>query len=631
MTETQTTATDATHSHANRLAALTLGAIGVVYGDIGTSPLYAFRESIHHVSADGITDTEVMGILSLLIWSLIIVVTFKYILFMLRADNNGEGGILSLLALVRHVLGKRTGLVMLFGMTGGALFYGDAMLTPAISVLSAIEGMKLITPAIDDWVVPLAIVILLGLFLIQRHGTGKVSIFFGPITLLWFTAMAACAIPHILLYPHILQCFFPNFAVQFLLEHQTMSLAVLGGVFLAVTGAEALYADMGHFGRKPIRLAWLFVVFPALTINYIGQGALVLHTPEALENPFFLLAPEWALFPMVILATLATIVASQAVITGAFSLTRQAIQLGLLPRFAIKHTSETESGQIFLPRINTILAFGVIYLVIEFKSSSELAAAYGIAVCGTMIIGTILAGLMLRYVWRKSMLVTALVIIPFIALEGSFMLANLIKIADGGYVPLLIGGFIVILMACWQRGTHLINSKETRMSIPLEDFISSIVRRPPPRVPGTAIFLTQNANVTPAALLHNIKHNKILHQQNIILTIVTETSPRVEPLDRIEIGDINEEFIVVRVHFGYMETPNVSKALQLCRKSGVNFDIMHTSFFVSRRLIRTQAKTLLKYWADRIYILMARGATRPTDYFSIPTDRVIELGAQTTL
>lgn len=613
------------------VAVLVLGAVGVVYGDIGTSPLYAFRESIHHVGKDGLLEAEVLGIISMLIWSLILVVTVKYVLFMMRADNNGEGGTLSLLALVRHVAGKWSPFTMLCGMFGAALFYGDSMLTPAISVLSAVEGLKLVTPVFTPYVMPIAIAILIGLFAVQRYGTGSVARWFGPITLIWFITMATMAVPHIIKNPTVFGAFSPLYAAQFLIEHQTIALAVLGSVFLAVTGAEALYADMGHFGRGPIRKAWFWIVFPCLTINYMGQAALVLNSPETVKDPFFLMAPQWGLLPLVLLATIATIVASQAVISGAFSLTRQAVQLGLLPRLDIRHTSASELGQIYIPRINLMLLVGVIFLVVEFKTSSEMAAAYGIAVSATMFIDTILAVFLIRMVWKKSALFTFAILLPFFAIEGIFVAANLTKIMQGGYVPLLIALSIVAIMICWKQGSRKLQAKEAKMTIPLEDFALSVAKKDLPKVQGTAIFLTQDSTLTPTSLLHNLKHNKMLHEQNVILSVITETTPRIDPLYRTEIGAINDHFIVVRMHFGYMETPNIAQAMHYCKKIGIKFDIMTTSFFVSRRVVKTSSKDLLGYWKDRLFIFLSRNAARPSDFYHIPTDRVVEIGSQVTI
>ena len=643
MTQTNHPASHSTHAaectaaghppHGRKeIAALALGAVGVVYGDIGTSPLYAMRESLLAVKSGSVMgEAEILGVLSLLLWSLISVVTIKYIMVVLRADNNGEGGILSLVTLLRPAAPRYSKFVLLCGIVGASLFFGDAMLTPAISVLSAVEGLKLVTPAVQPYVLPIALAILLGLFAIQRHGTGRVAILFGPITLLWFVTMAVCAVPYIVENPSVLKAFIPSYAVSFLLDNTGVSLVVMGAVFLAVTGAEGIYADMGHFGRLPIRIAWMAVVLPALTINYLGQAAFIMSNPDGLENPFFLMAPEWGLLPLVILATLATIVASQAVITGAFSLTRQAIQLGLLPRFEIRHTSDTQSGQIYLPRVNFLLAIGVVLLVIEFKSSGELASAYGIAVSCVMFTTTLCIALLIRQLWKKSIALALALAVPFLVLEGIFVIANLMKVFDGGYVPLLIAAAITIIMLTWRRGTIKMSGKEARMNIPLEDIINSLKSKNIPTVPGTAIFLTQNTTITPTAMLHNLKHNKMLHEQNILLSVITESRPRVDPLERTEIGVITDQFIVLKLHFGFMETPNVSKALQLCRKIGVKFDIMTTSFFVSRRVVRSSAKGWLSRWQDRLYILLSRNATRPADFFHIPTDRVVELGTQVTL
>lgn len=617
---------------AKQIAALTVGAVGVVYGDIGTSPLYAMRESLLAVThSSTLTETHVIGVLSLLLWSLISVVTLKYIMIVLRADNNGEGGILSLVTLLRPVAPRYSKFILFCGIIGAALFFGDAMLTPAISVLSAVEGVKLLTNQVDDFVLPIALTILVGLFTIQRYGTGKVAAFFGPVTMLWFIAMAACGVPYIIDNPSVLKAFIPIYAAQFLIDNSGIALIVMGAVFLAVTGAEGLYADMGHFGRFPIRIAWFSVVLPALTINYLGQAAFIIAHPEGLENPFFLMAPEWGLLPLVVLATLATIVASQAVITGAFSLTQQAIQLGLLPRFEIRHTSDAQSGQIYLPRVNFILAIGVVMLVIEFKTSSDLASAYGIAVSCVMFTTTMCIGLLIRKLWKKSIFLALLLAVPFLMLEGTFVFANLLKVFHGGYVPLMIATAIATIMLAWRRGTIKMANKEARFSIPLEDIIGSLKSKNIPVVPGTAIFLTQNTAITPTAMLHNLKHNKMLHEQNILLSVITEAKPRVDPLERTEIGVITDQFIVVKLHFGFMETPNVSKALQLCRKIGVKFDIMTTSFFVSRRVVRSSAKGLFSLWKDQLYIILSRNATRPADFFHIPSDRVVELGTQVTL
>ena len=614
-----------------RIAALTLGAVGVVYGDIGTSPLYAMREAIHVVSEDGVTNSEVIGITSLLIWCLLLVVTVKYVLFMLRADNNGEGGILSLVALALKKARTKPAFVVWCGMIGAGLFYGDALLTPAISVLSAVEGLKLVTPKVEPWILPITFSILLGLFVIQKYGTGLVSRWFGPITLVWFIAMAASGMPHILQHMEVLKAFYPYFAIGFIVEHNALSFTVLGAVFLAVTGAEALYADMGHFGRRPIQLAWMWVVFPALVINYLGQAAFIMQDPEGAKDPFFLMVPEWGLLPMVILATLATIIASQAVITGAFSLTRQAIQLGFLPRLEIRHTSAKESGQIYLPRINWGLAFGVLFLVVEFKTSSALASAYGIAVSGTMLITSLLAACVIRYIWKRSWISTVLIVVPFLALEVVFVSSNMMKVAEGGYAPLMVAGMVIMLMSCWRRGTRQIQAKEAKLSIPTEDFIATLGSSSTKYVAGTAIFLTQDPAVTPSALLHNLKHNKVLHNQNIILSVVTEAVPRVDPMNRTEIEIINDRFLVIRMHFGFMETPHVSKALQICKKVGVSFDIMATSFFVSRRSMRTSAHSMVTRLFDKVYIALSRSAARPSDFFHIPTDRVVEIGTQVTL
>lgn len=617
--------------HKAGFASLFIGCIGVVYGDIGTSPLYAFREALHAVNDHGITEMEVYGVTSLLIWALIIVVALKYILFIMRADNNGEGGILSLMALVGQIPGNYPRSSMLLGIIGAALFYGDAAITPAISVLSAVEGMKLITPALETYVIPLTLVILVVLFVLQSNGTEKIARFFGPITLLWFIAMAVAALPHLAEHPEILRSFSPYYGAVFLLDHSVLGLVVLGAVFLVVTGGEALYADMGHFGRRPIRFAWMSVVFPALTLNYLGQGALILQNPDALKNPFFLMVPEWALIPMVILATLATIIASQAVISGAYSLTRQAIQLGLLPRLEMRFTSEKVAGQIFLPRINTLLLVGVLILVLEFKSSGALASAYGIAVTGTMVITTLLAFLVMWKVWKKPLWMTLLVIIPFLLVDITFLVANLLKVMDGGYVPLALGFAIVIIMLTWRRGSQILKEKTHKDTIPLVDFLAMMESSSAARVPGTAVFLTNDPTIAPTSLMHNMKHNKVLHETNVIMSVQTESTPYVSDEQRVSLEKLSEFMYRAVIRFGYMETPNVSRALTKCRKLGLKFDIMSTSFFMGRRIIKASANSGMSFWQDRLFIALAENATNATEFFHIPRGRVVELGSQITV
>ncbi|SNT27073.1 potassium transporter Kup [Tropicimonas sediminicola] len=610
-----------------RTATLTLGAVGVVYGDIGTSPLYAFREALRPAAADGATQAEIMGVVSLLLWALILIVTLKYVLFLLRADNRGEGGILALFALVQS-FPQRSGAVFFLGVAGAALFFGDAIITPAISVLSAVEGLKLVTPVFEPFVLPIAVGILGGLFLIQSGGTGPLARWFGPITVLWFLAMGAAGVVQIVAQPAVLGALNPAHAIGFLGEHGRVAFVVLGAVFLAVTGAEALYADLGHFGRLPIRLAWFALVFPALSLNYLGQGALVLGNPQALSDPFFLMVPPWALPGLVVLATLATVIASQAVITGAFSMTRQAIQLGLLPRFEIRHTSETESGQIFLPAINVLLLTGVLVLVSEFRTSSALAAAYGIAVSGTMIVTTALAYRMLHRVRRWHPLLAAATVVPVLLIEGAFFAANSLKVPDGGYVPLLLGAAIVVMMWTWATGTRELYNRTHKQAISLEQFVRSIEKGSAARTPGVAVFLTSDPSATPPALLHNLKHNGVLHEHIIVVTVETSYRPRLDDADRVQIDRLSDRFDRVRLRFGFMETPNVNRALGLCRRRGLDFEGRKTSFFLGRRKLVARPEIGMPAWQDRLYILMSRFAADPSDFYHLPRDRVVELGSQ---
>lgn len=613
-----------------KLLALSLGSIGVVYGDIGTSPLYAFREALRPVAADGVTRLEIIGLISLMIWTLTIIVTLKYVLFLLRADNNGEGGTLSLLALLMKYSSKRANRLFFLGIAGAALFIGDAIIAPALSVLSAVEGLKLVTPTLSPYVVPISVVILLLLFAVQSRGTAAVSKFFGPIMALWFIVLSIAGINHITDDYGILAAFNPYYAVHFLFHAGYVGIVVLGAVFLTVTGAEALYADLGHFGRKPIQWAWIGLVFPALALNYLGQGALVLKNPEAMSDPFYLMFPEWALLPVVILATCATIIAAQAVITGAFSLTRQAIHLGFLPRMAIFHTSETQTGQIYLPNVNMLLMFGVMLLVFVFGSSESLATAYGISVTGAMVVDTFLAYEFVRVRWRWPLYLAIGTLLPLLMLEMIFFGANMLKIHDGGYVPVLIAAAIIVIMWTWRRGTKILHDKTRHTDIPLASFVKSIERKSehaPVSVPGTAIFLTSDPESTPAALLHNIKHNHVLHAQNFILTIRTLNTPVVPKDQRVTASSLSERFSLLEMRFGYMETQNVSQALGLFRKTGLKFDIMSTSFYLGRRKLVPDAQSGMPHWQDRLFIGLANAAIDPSDYFRLPTNRVVELGS----
>ena len=612
--------------------ALTLGSIGVVFGDIGTSPLYAFREAVHNATHGGPVSREiVLGVLSLILWSLIVVVTIKYVLLLLRADNNGEGGTLSLMALGQRALGRRSWLLLALGVIGGAMFLGDAMITPAISVLSAVEGLKIAAPALEHYVVPLAIVILVCLFAVQSRGTAMVASAFGPVMIIWFLTLGVMGLMHISDDPGIVHAINPVFAVQFLLTHGIIGLVILGAVFLAVTGGEALYADLGHFGRKPIQAAWFYFVLPCLLLNYFGQGALVLAHPEAIENPFYRMVPDSMLVPLICLATAATVIASQAVITGAFSLVRQAIQLGLLPRFEVRYTSETHAGQIYLPRVNVMLLIGVLLLVGLFRSSSNLASAYGIAVSTTMVCDGLMCFVVIWKLWNWRAATAAALIVPLVIVDLTFLTANLLKLLQGAWVPVLFGLLMAGLVWTWRRGAVILTNKTRRTEVPLVDLIKSLEKRPPHIVKGTAVFLTSDPAYVPTALLHNLKHNKVLHEHNVILTIHTAEMPRVDVADRVRMEKISDKFSTVRLTFGFMESPNVPKALAIARKLGWQFDIMSTSFFVSRRSLKPSAQSGMPLWQDHLFIAMSRSANDATDYFQIPTGRVVEVGTQVTI
>ncbi len=608
---------------------LTVGSVGVVYGDIGTSPLYAFREAVNAATGGGpVERATVLGVLSLIVWALIMVVTIKYVIVLLRADNNGEGGTLSLMALATRALGRRTNVLVVLGIVGAAMFLGDSMITPAISVLSAVEGLKLATPAFEHFVVPLAIVILFALFMVQSHGTARVASLFGPIMLIWFVSIAVVGLLHIRDDPGVLLALNPYYAVTFFASHGFIGLITLGAVFLVVTGGEALYADLGHFGRLPIQTAWLGLVLPCLLINYFGQGALVLAEPSAIANPFYRLVPEIALLPMIVLATAATVIASQAVITGAFSIVNQAIHLGLIPRLAIRHTSETQAGQIYIPRVNTMLLIGILLLIGLFRTSSELAAAYGIAVSTTMLVDGMLAFFVFYKLWQWKLWQAGLLVLAFVIVDGTFLIANLLKFLEGGFVPVLFGASMLVLILTWRRGTRLLIQKTRRTEVPLSTLLRSLERSPPHIVPGTAVFLTADPEFAPTSLLHNLKHNKVIHEQNVILTIVTADTPRVPEDDRVRMTQVSEHFSTIVLTFGFMEMPNVPKALAIARKLGFSFDIMSTSFFLSRRSLRPAAKSEMPSWQDNLYIRLAKSASDATDFFQIPTGRVVEVGTQ---
>jgi len=634
MTQTTTSGTPAAGAavsdsvgHKANMPIMILGALGVVYGDIGTSPLYAFREALHASGAVPGTG-EVVGLLSLIVWALTIIVTIKYVTFVLRADNKGEGGTLSLMTLALNAFEKRPAWILGLGIVGGSLFLGDAIITPAISVLSAVEGIETVEPRLAPWVVPLTVVILLGLFMVQRFGTAKVSTVFGPIMAIWFVILGVTGIVHIVDAPQVLVALNPYYGVHFLFSHAGLAILVLGAVFLAVTGAEALYVDLGHFGRRPIIVAWLALVFPCLLLNYFGQGAFVLTHPMQLDNPFFEMQPDWARLPMVGLATIATVIASQAVITGAYSLVRQAMHLNLLPRLEVRHTSEEVAGQIFMPQVNGLLLIAVVLLVIGFRSSTALSAAYGIAVTGEMLVTAILLFFVMWRLWKWHIWAALLVIVPLLIIDTGFFVANAAKFTQGGWVPAVVAVVIASTMVIWIAGRRRLAEKTRRDEVPLEFLVENLSKKKPMIVPGTAVFLTSDIEGAPTALLHSLKHYKVLHEHNVILTIITSDRPRVPDDEKIKIDAYNDLFYRVVVTFGYIETPNIPKALALARKLGWKFDIMSTSFFLSRRALKPSPKGGMPLFVDRIFIALARNATDATEYFHIPTGRVVEIGTQ---
>jgi len=620
------------HEAPPSFAALALGSVGVVYGDIGTSPLYAFREAAMSASeGHGVTRGIVLGVLSLILWALIITVTLKYVLMLLRADNNGEGGTLSLTALATRALGRRTAFIFIVGVIGASMFLGDSVITPAISVLSAVEGLKLASPTFGEYVAPLTVLILVALFAAQSHGTARVAAMFGPIMVVWFLGIAVAGALHVRDDPHVLAAINPLYGIEFLIDHGAIGLVTLGAVFLVVTGGEALYADLGHFGRKPIQTAWLCLVLPALLINYFGQGAKVLADPAAIENPFYRLVPDGFLLPMVVLATAATVIASQAVITGAYSLVHQAIQLGLLPRLTILHTSAAHAGQIYIPRVTISLLVGVLLLVGLFRTSSALASAYGIAVATTMVVDGVLAFVVIWKLWRWPLWKTALLLAPLSVVDVTFFSANFLKLFEGAWAPLLFGATMVLIILTWRRGSGILINKTRRTEVPLDTLFRSLEKKPPHIVPGTAVFLTSDPEFAPTALLHNLKHNKVLHEHNVILTIITADTPRVPEEERVRMAPLSEHFSRVSLKFGYMEQPNVPKALAIARKLGWQFDIMSTSFFLSRRALKPSPQSGMPGWQDHLFIWLARSASDATDFFQIPTGRVVEVGTQVTV
>jgi KUP system potassium uptake protein len=612
-----------------KFTALLVGSIGVVYGDIGTSPLYAFREAVVAAKAGGLEGrAAVLGVLSLITWALILVVTLKYVLIMLRADNNGEGGTFALMALGQKAAKRTTPLLFVLGLAGASFFYGDAVITPAISVLSAVEGLKLVSPVFNDWIIPLSLLIILALFAVQSHGTARVARLFGPITAIWFVAMAVGGIIHIADDTGIVSALSPHHGIVLVASNGLLGLTILGLVFLAVTGAEALYADLGHFGRRPIQYAWLFFVFPALLLNYFGQGALVLAHPETIESPFFRLYPEWILLPIVLLATAATVIASQAVITGAFSLTQQAVHLGLLPRLGIRHTSEEMAGQIYLPQVNWLLFAGVVFVVVLFQTSSALASAYGVAVTATMIITSVMGFFVIWRVWGWSLWATAAIIVPLLLIEQAFFTANILKVFEGGWLPLLMAAVLFVVMWTWVRGYGLLSKKIRREDTDLAWLARKLEAKPPLRVPGTAVFLSADTDLAPTCLMHNLKHNRVLHERNVILSIKTENVPRVPRHERVEIDRTDPLFTKVIAHYGFMESPNVPKIFETCKRKDFNIEINDASFFLSRRSLRIAPKSELPRWQQRLFLALAGSAEDATVYFRIPMDRAVEIGTQ---
>ncbi len=618
-----------------RTGALALAALGVVYGDIGTSPLYTMHEvfaGAHHPVP--VTPANVLGILSLIFWSLMIVVTVKYVAFILKADNKGEGGIIALMALALRPVAdgsRRQGVILVLGLFGAALFYGDGVITPAISVLSAVEGLEIATPALKPYVIPITLGVLIGLFLIQRKGTGSVGALFGPITAVWFVVLAVLGGASIIDHPHVLFALDPRQGLLFFMSQPSLAFLSLGGVVLAVTGTEALYADMGHFGRKPIQLAWLVIALPALVLNYFGQGALLLDDASAIANPFYRLAPEWALYPLVALATVATVIASQAVISGAFSMTQQAMQLGYAPRMVVQHTSDREIGQIYLPGINWTLLVAVIALVLGFGSSTSLAAAYGIAVTGTMAITSVLAFCVAYWLWGWPLWRALLGASPFLAIDLAFFLANAAKIADGGWFPLAFGLLVFVMLTTWKRGRRLLSQRLDEGSIPLDAFIGGCGIEEVPRVPGTAIFLTTNPDGVPHALLHSLKHYKTLHERMVLATVSVLDVPRVSDAQRVTTEKLPNNFWRVKVFYGFMDEPDLPAALEWCAEQGLHLDTMDTTFFLGRETLIPKIGSEMAYWREKLFVALFRNASSSATYFRLPPNRVVELGSQVVL
>jgi len=620
------------HTHKGSMATLMLAAIGVVFGDIGTSPLYALKECFSPEHGIPFSPDAVYGVLSMVFWAFLIVVSLKYVLFVMRANNHGEGGILALMALALRTAphgSKRAFTLMLLGIFGACMFYGDAVITPAISVLSAVEGLEIVSEDLSRYILPITIIILIGLFVIQSHGTSVVGALFGPIMVVWFLVLGIMGIYNILPNPGILVSVNPLYAIAFMQEHALQAIVVLGAVFLVLTGAEALYADMGHFGIKPIQYAWFFLTMPCLLLNYMGQGAMVLANPEAVKNPFFLMVPESMTLPLVILATLATIIASQAVISGAYSLTSQAIALGFVPRMRVAHTSDNEIGQIYMPAINWILLITVVAVVLAFKKSENLAAAYGIAVTTTMVITTLQAAVVMRAVWKWNTAIVSIIILTFTIVDIAFFGANLIKIAEGGWFPLTLGIFCFMLLMTWYQGRKLLREKAVSEGIPLESFIDGLLAHPPHRVEGTAVFLTAHVNYVPVAMLHNLKHNRVLHERVFFLKISVWDVPYVDDKERLTLKDMGGGIYLVRAMYGFKETPDINKVISLIEDQyHLKFDLMDTSFFLARDTVVPSKLPGMAMWRERLFAWMFQNAAKPSDFFQIPTNRVVELGAK---
>lgn len=610
-----------------------LGVLGVVYGDIGTSPLYALRASVQHFGAGGVTAWVVLGLLSLIFWALVLTVTVKYVVFILRADNRGEGGILALMALAQRSASTAGGrwAVALIGMIGACLFFADGIITPAISVLSAVEGLKVVSPAFEESVVPLSVIILIALFLVQYRGTSSMGAIFGPICALWFATIGLLGLIQIVQAPAVLIALSPSFAIQFCASHPLGAFIAMGSVVLAVTGAEALYADMGHFGKRPIRYAWLFFVLPALTLNYFGQGALLLADPEALVNPFFLLAPEWFRLPLVVLATAATIIASQAMISGAYSVARQCVQLGFAPRLEVRHTSGTEEGQIYLPQVNFAMLVGVVILVLEFRNSDSLAGAYGIAVTGTFVCTSMLAMVVFRRQFGWSLPLVVGVFAPLLMLDLVFFAANILKIPAGGYVPLILGAVMLVLMTTWYRGRQLLFARFRQDSLPLKSFLARLPQSRTIRVPGIAVFMTSQADYVPGALLHNLKHNKVLHERVLFLTVLNEDVPQVTADRRREVQELAPDIHRVILRYGFQESPNIPRDLASLREAGVAFEPMQSSYFLGRETLVQAVVPKMSRWRQWLFTVMSRNAVPATEFFRIPSDRVVELGVRVAI